>query len=192
VAALNPDAELLEADHGRVPLRSLIATGRFDFAKASQHPIWFKELNGFKDHVPETEEYGISSFVYRARRPFDEGRFNAFLSRTQPGLIRAKGLYWLAEDPTRVREVSLAGGAWKAEPIGTWWVSIPRGQWPRQPEFDAWLKAHWVEGHGDRRQELVFIGTGLDREDITSQLDACLEADQMLELSPRTTEADQA
>jgi G3E family GTPase len=181
VAALNPDAELLETDHGRVPLRSVLATGRFDFAKASQHPIWFKELNGFKDHIPETEEYGIGSFVYRARRPFDPGRFNAFLSRAQPGLIRAKGLYWLTNDRTRVREISLAGGAWRAEPIGTWWASIPRDQWPQQPEFETWLRAHWVDGCGDRRQELVFIGVGLDQTAIIAQLDACLDADQMLE-----------
>lgn len=192
VAALNPDAELLETDHGRVPLGSVIATGRFDFAKASQHPIWFKELNGFKDHIPETEEYGISSFVYRARRPFDLGRFNAFLSRTQPGLIRAKGLFWVADDPTRVREVSLAGGAWKAEPIGTWWASVPLGQWPRQPEFETWLQAHWVEAYGDRRQELVFIGVGLDQAAITAQLDACLDAHQMLEIPLQTTNGDQA
>lgn len=192
VAALNPDAELIEVDHGRVSLRSVIATGRFDFAKASQHPIWFKELNGFKDHIPETEEYGISSFVYRARRPFAQDRLDTFLGRSHPGLIRAKGLYWLADDPTRVREVSLAGGAWKAEPIGTWWASVPQGQWPRQPEFEAWLRSNWIDGYGDRRQELVFIGMGLDQKDIAAQLDACLEAEAMLEIPPLNTEGDQA
>jgi len=192
VAALNPDAELLETDHGRIPLRSVIATRRFDFAKASQHPIWFKELNGFQDHIPETEEYGISSFVYRARRPFDPHRFNAFLSRSQPGLIRAKGLFWVANDPTRVREVSLAGGAWKAEPIGTWWASIPQAQWPQQPEFEAWLKATWVDVYGDRRQELVFIGMGLDQKDIAAQLDACIETDPMFEIPQAHTEGDHA
>lgn len=192
VAALNPDAELLETDHGRIPLRSVIATRRFDFAKASQHPIWFKELNGFQDHIPETEEYGISSFVYRARRPFNPDRFNAFLSRSQPGLIRAKGLFWVANDPTRVREVSLAGGAWKAEPIGTWWASIPQAQWPQQPEFEAWLKATWVDVYGDRRQELVFIGMGLDQKDIAAQLDACIETDPMFEIPQAHTEGDHA
>jgi G3E family GTPase len=190
IAALNPDAEIIETDHGRLPLQSVIATGRFDFSKASQHPIWFKELNGFKDHIPESEEYGISSFVYRARRPFDADRFNSFLSRNQPGLVRAKGLYWLAGEPTRVLEVSLAGGAWKTEPIGTWWASVPRGQWPRQPEFETWLAANWVDGPGDRRQELVFIGMGLDQQSITAQLDACLAADPVLEIPSRMDEGD--
>lgn len=91
VRGLNADARILEVDHGRAPLDAVLDTGLFDEAKAQSHPLWFQELYGAHDHVPETEEYGISSFVYRARRPFDPELFNAFVNATWPGLIRAKG-----------------------------------------------------------------------------------------------------
>jgi G3E family GTPase len=90
VRALNPDAELIETDFGKVPLDKVLDTGRFDFEKAEQHPLWFKELNGFKDHVPETEEYSIRSFVYRERRPFDPMKLKAFINRSWPGVVRTK------------------------------------------------------------------------------------------------------
>ncbi|WP_313058924.1 GTP-binding protein, partial [Agrobacterium cavarae] len=91
VVGLNPDARLVEADFGQVDSADVLGTGLFDFAKAETHPLWFKELHGFKDHIPETEEYGIRSFVYRAKRPFDPARFHAFINRDWPGVIRAKG-----------------------------------------------------------------------------------------------------
>ncbi|TCT05676.1 zinc metallochaperone GTPase ZigA [Aquabacter spiritensis] len=174
IKALNPDAELIETDHARVPLRRVLGTGRFDFEKASQHPVWFKELNGFRDHVPETEEYGVSSFVYRARRPFHPERFNAFLAKTWPGLVRAKGLFWLATRPHRVGEMSLAGAICQTGTIGRWWASVPPEHWPTQPDWRSWLRAHWMPGYGDRRQELVFIGMALDEAAIRAALDACL------------------
>ena len=174
VRALNSDAELIEATFGKLPLSSILGTGRFSMEKSSQHSLWFKELNEFKDHIPETDEYGIRSFVYRRRLPFDPKRFEAFLAEKHSGLIRSKGLYWLADDPVQVREISLAGGAWKSDVIGRWWAGIPSDQWPTHPEFRAWLDTRWLEGVGDRRQELVFIGTDLDEARITAQLDACL------------------
>ncbi|MBB6309053.1 zinc metallochaperone GTPase ZigA [Xanthobacter tagetidis] len=174
VKSLNPDARLIETDYASVPLKEVLGTGRFDFERASTHPLWFKELNGFKDHVPETEEYGVTSFVYRARRPFHPERFNAFLARTWPGLVRAKGLFWLATRPQRVGEMSLAGAICQTGTIGRWWASVPQENWPTQPDWRSWLRAHWVPGYGDRRQELVFIGMGLDEGAMRAALDACL------------------
>ncbi|GLI24357.1 G3E family GTPase [Xanthobacter flavus] len=174
VKSLNPDARLIETDQSRVPLSEVLGTGRFDFEKASTHPVWFKELNGFKDHVPETQEYGVSSFVYRARRPFHPERFQAFLAQTWPGLVRAKGLFWLATRPKRVGEMSLAGSICQTGTAGRWWASVPKEHWPTQPDWRSWLRSHWVPGYGDRRQELVFIGMGLDEGAMRAALDACL------------------
>ncbi|WP_127090511.1 zinc metallochaperone GTPase ZigA [Aquabacter cavernae] len=174
VKALNPDARLIETDRAKVALTEVLGTGRFDFETASQHPIWFKELNGFRDHVPETEEYGVGSFVYRARRPFHPEKFNAFLARTWPGLVRAKGLFWLATRPNGVGEMSLAGAICQTGSIGRWWASVPPEHWPTQPDWRSWLRSHWMPGYGDRRQELVFIGMGLDEAAMRAELDACL------------------
>ncbi len=174
VKALNPDARLIETDFSKVALSDVLGTGLFDAERASTHPMWFKELNGFHDHVPETEEYGISSFVYRARRPFHPDRFHDFLARTWPGLVRAKGLFWLATRPRGVGEMSLAGAICQTGNIGRWWASIPQEHWPTSPDWRSWLRAQWVPGYGDRRQELVFIGIGLDEAKMRAELDACL------------------
>ena len=102
ITGLNPDARLIEVDFGKVEPRDILGTGLFDIEKAETHPLWFKELHGFKDHVPETEEYGIRSFVYRARQPFDPRKLQAFIGRTWPGVIRAKGFFWLATRPSQI------------------------------------------------------------------------------------------
>lgn len=174
VKALNPDARIHFAAFGRVPIDAVMGTGLFDPDKAEEHPLWFKELNGFRDHVPETEEYGVSSFVYRAQRPFHPARFQAFLDQAWPGLIRAKGLFWLATRPEWVGEMSLAGAICRTGPMGLWWAAVPRERWPDDPDWTARLRRNWAPVFGDRRQELVFIGTGLDEEAIRAALDACL------------------
>jgi len=174
VRALNADARLIETDFAAVGLADVLGTGRFDFDRAHQHPLWYRELNGFADHVPETEEYGVASFVYRARRPLHPAGFAAFLRRTWPGLIRAKGLFWLATRPRFVGEMSLAGAICRSGPMGLWWASVPRQRWPDHPEWRGRLDAVWADGWGDRRQELVFIGRGLDQAAIRAALDACL------------------
>ena len=179
VRALNPDARQVEADFGKVPLDAVLDTGLFDHEKAQEHPLWHKELYGFKDHVPETEEYGISSFVYRARRPFHPEKFSAFLSRTWPGLIRAKGHFWLATRPDWVGEMSLAGSICRTEAMGFWWAAVPRSRWPDHPEWTAILNRNWHSVWGDRRQELVFIGTELDEAAIRAALDLCLVGDAL-------------
>ena len=119
VVGLNPDARLVEADFGQVDSAVILGTGLFDFAKAETHPLWFKELHGFKGHIPETEEYGIRSFVYRAKRPFDPARFHAFINRDWPGVIRAKGFFWLATRPNHVGEISQAGALVKTARWGS-------------------------------------------------------------------------
>jgi G3E family GTPase len=182
VRSLNPDAELIETDFAQVPLGKILNTGRFDFEKAEQHPLWFKELNGFKDHVPETEEYGIRSFVYRERRPFDPVKLKAFINKSWPGVVRAKGFFWLATRPHYVGEISQAGALIRTGKRGLWWSSVPRHQWPDHPEWKAAMKPYLDPMWGDRRQEIVFIGCDpMDEAKIRTDLDACLvrEADFM-------------
>ena len=174
IRALNPEAVLIEADHSRVDAARILNTGLFDFDRAHQHPLWFKELYGFAHHTPETEEYGVSSFVYRARRPFHPAALHRVLNGDLPGVIRAKGHFWLATRPNWVAEFSLAGSMSSVSPLGGWWAAIPRDRWPDDPDAVAKMRENWAEPWGDRRQELVFIGSGMDRAAITAALDACL------------------
>jgi G3E family GTPase len=174
VKALNPEARLVETDFCRVPLDVVLDTGLFDYDRAHEHPLWFQELHGFRDHVPETEEYGVASFVYRARRPFHPGRFKAFLGRSWPGLIRAKGLFWLATRPEWVGDMSVAGAICRTDAMGFWWAAVPKERWPDHPDWRTMINRHWAPGWGDRRQELVFIGAGMDEAAIRAALDECL------------------
>ncbi|PZO68212.1 MAG: 4-hydroxytetrahydrobiopterin dehydratase [Paracoccus denitrificans] len=174
VRALNPDARLIETDFGRVEGDAIFDTGLFDFDRAHLHPMWAKELYGFADHIPETEEYGISSFVYRARRPFHPRKIYDVINRTLPGVIRAKGHFWIASRPNWAVEFSLAGVVSSVTPMGGWWASVPRDRWPTHPDSLAEAAKNWEEPWGDRRQELVFIGSGMDRAAITKALDDAL------------------
>ena len=175
VRALNPDAEIVEADFGKVPLDKVLATGRFDFEKAQQNPLWFKELNGFRDHIPETEEYGIRSFVYRARKPFEPASFQEFVNRAWPGVVRAKGFFWLATRPDHAGELSQAGALVRTEKRGRWWASVPPARWPDHAEWRESMHSYLDPVWGDRRQELVFIGCEpMNEERIRAELDDCL------------------
>ncbi|WP_323010049.1 GTP-binding protein [Paracoccus sp. (in: a-proteobacteria)] len=174
VRALNPDAKLIETDFSRVEPGAIFDTGLFDFDKAHLHPMWAKELYGFEDHVPETEEYGISSFVYRARRPFHPKKIYDLLNGDLPGVIRAKGHFWIASRPNWAVEFSLAGAMSSVTPLGGWWASVPRERWPTHPDSLAEVDMNWEEPWGDRRQELVFIGAGMDKAALTAWLDAAL------------------
>ena len=127
--------------------------------------------------MPETEEYGITSFVYRARRPFHPARLQAVLTGPLPGVIRAKGHFWLATRPDWVGEYSLAGAVAVTGGLGRWWSAVPQARWPEDPEWRRQVRANWDRTFGDRRQELVFIGVGLDQAAITAALDACLLPD---------------
>lgn len=175
VLALNPDADVIETDMGKVPLERVLNTGRFDYDKAHQHPLWFKELYGFKYHTPETEEYGIRSFVYRARRPFVPAKFKTFLDANWPGVVRAKGHFWLATRPDWVGELGQAGALVRNQAIGLWWAAIPKSQWPETDQWRDFVLSKWDPVFGDRRQEIVFIGTqDMDESALRAALDACL------------------
>lgn len=175
IASLNAGARIVTADFAAVDLDVILDTGLFDEEKAQGHPLWYKELYGFGDHQPETEEYGIESFVYRARRPFDPTRYHAFL--TSGGLdrvVRAKGFFWLATRPLWLGELALAGSQITSSRLGRWWATIPKNQWPDDGSFEAHVRQHWDPVWGDRRQELVLIGIGMDQAAIRAALDACL------------------
>ena len=174
IRALNPDARMIETDHSRVDPAAIFDTGLFDFDRASEHPLWAKELYGFAHHTPETEEYGIASFVYRARAPFHPGRVHAVLNGELPGVIRAKGHFWLATRPNWVAEFSLAGAVSSVAPLGSWWASVPKERWPTHPDALKEVASKWQEPWGDRRQEIVFIGHGMDEAALRAQLDAAL------------------
>ena len=175
IKALNPVARLLETDFSQVDLGEILDTGLFNLEAAQANPLWFKELNGFSDHVPETEEYGIRSFVYRARRPFNPLLLDRFIQSSWPGVIRAKGFFWLATRPRHVGEISQAGALVRTQRRGLWWASVPRQRWPDHADWRASMAPYLDPVWGDRRQEIVFIGTDpMQEAAITRALDACL------------------
>ena len=177
IRSLNADARILETDFSDVALSDVLETGLFDPDRAHEHPMWAKELYGFADHTPESEEYGITSHVYRARRPFVPEAILALLDGDLPGVIRAKGHFWIATRPDWVAEFSLAGALSGVTPLGTWWASVPRERWPSHDSARAYIAQHWQEPWGDRRQEIVFIGSGIDWPALKARLDACLLPD---------------
>lgn len=174
IRSLNADARIVETDHSVVESDIILDTGMFDFEKAHEHPMWAKELYGFADHVPETEEYGVASYVYRARQPFIPEQIMDVLNGDMPGVIRAKGHFWIASRPQWVAEYSMAGCLSSIGPLGQWWATVPDAQRPKSPTAQAYMNAHWQEPWGDRRQELVFIGAGIDWLALKARLDACL------------------
>ena len=175
VHALNPRARVLQAVNANLPLAEVLDTGRFDFAEAQKNPGWFQELYGFAEHVPETEEYGISSFVFRARTPFHPERLHRFFTDGDwPGVVRAKGFFWLASRREWVGEMSMAGAMRQHGAAGHWWVAVPKERWPEDRAWRRMIADRWDETWGDRRQELVFIGIGLDRDALDRALSACL------------------
>lgn len=179
---LNAEAEILPMVMGQVPLAKILDTGRFDFDRAASAPGWLKELRG--EHLPETEEYGIASMAYRARRPFHPARFHAFLHNPlkQGRLLRSKGFFWLASRPREAGSWSQAGGLMRYGLAGRWWRFVPTGQWPQDEEGLRAIMRHWEEGVGDCRQELVFIGQNLDFTALRAALDACLLDDAEMNL----------
>ena len=171
---LNTNAEIIPISNGKIEIDKILNTGLFDFEKAQQSPGWMQEMNG--EHIPETEEYGISSFVYEARRPFYPEKFHNFLhSKDIAGkLIRSKGFFWLASRPMFAGSWNQAGGIAHHGFAGMFWKAIPKDRWPEDQETLDFIDEKWVEPFGDMRQELVFIGQGLEKEKIIKLLDDCL------------------
>lgn len=175
VRALNPGAKLLRAVRGKVPLPEVLGTGLFDYDKAASSAGWIRELEG--EHLPETEAYGIGSFVYRTPQPFDAEKFWAFLHAPEnfAGVLRSKGFFWVAAEHRVAYEWAQAGGVSDVSPSGLWWAATPPEDWPEvedgeRPDQDP----SWDARFGDRQQELVFIGQRLDEPGLRQRLDACL------------------
>ena len=173
IKALNPDARCIETNYSEVDLKDVINTGMFDFEKAQEAPGWLKEMRG--EHIPETEEYNISSLTFKSRSPFHPKRFLDFLQSDLDGVYRVKGYFWLASRMEFVGQLSVAGKMAELSPAGKWWASIPKNQWDTEDEeMVSIIKKNWKQPYGDRRQELVFIGTGINKDDINKRLEACL------------------
>ena len=148
IRSLNADAKIIETDHSDVSGDTILNTGLFDFVQAHEHPMWAKELYGFADHTPETEEYGVASYVYRARQPFIPEKILEVLNGELPGVIRAKGHFWIATRPEWVAEFSLAGSLSSVKPLGTWWATLPPERWPEDESARSYMQAHWQEPWG--------------------------------------------
>jgi len=178
--ALNPRAKIIQSEFGKVPLDEVLGTGLFDFEQAAGAAGWMQELRG--EHIPETEEYGISSFVYTARRPFHPQRFRNVIDVEWPGVIRSKGLFWLASRYDYAGNWSQAGGICRNEMAGLWWSAVSKDKWPKNLEWQEEINKKLVAPHGDRRQELVLIGVKMNQDKLVKMLDSCLLTDDEMKL----------
>ncbi len=180
LAALNPRALQIVAENGAVPLDAILGTGRFDFDEAANAPGWLAELRG--EHLPETEEYGISSFVWQARAPLHPERFWNLIHSEWQGVLRSKGFFWLASRPSFAGSWSQAGGACRHGAGGYWWASVPKAHWPTEDEQIDSIMDRWDDDFGDRKQELVFIGIDMDEALLRERLSQCLLTEAELAL----------
>ena len=180
--ALNPSARIIETERSNVPLEAVLDTGLFDMEKAQTSARWIQELNGI--HTPETEEYGIASFVFRAHRPFHPKRFWDFIHTEWDGLLRSKGYFWLASRNDMIGMWSQAGGSAEYRPVGFWWAAAPKSKWPDDDEIRKSIMKDWQEPYGDRRQQLVYIGQDLPTEEMLEALRKCLLDDRELAMGP--------
>lgn len=181
--SLNATARIRPMVNGEIPLAEIMDTGLFSLERAAKAPGWLQELRG--THTPETEEYGISSAVYRERAPFHPGRFHNFLQAEWHNgvLLRAKGYFWNASRMTEIGSISQAGHIIRHGYIGRWWKFLPESYWPLDERRYAILDK-WEDPVGDCRQELVFIGQGIDWEILFRELDSCVLTQEEIELGP--------
>jgi G3E family GTPase len=177
---LNTSARIIPISNGEVAVQDVLSTGHFNFERAQQSPGWLKEMRG--EHIPETEEYGISSFSYVARRPFYPEKFYQFLHGSEKfgKLIRSKGYFWLSSRPESVGQWSQAGGIARYGYAGMFWKAVPKQDWPKDKESLEAIETYWEEPFGDMRQELIFIGQSLNQQAMVSALDNCLLSDDDL------------
>ncbi|MBL8889177.1 MAG: GTP-binding protein [Planctomycetaceae bacterium] len=183
---LNLTAEIIDCEHGSVPLEAILGTGRFDAHRHGPVLSWAEEIR--KGVHSESEEYGISSFVYRARRPFHPLRFYEFTQNPDfmHAILRSKGFVWIASRHDYVAYWSLAGRLYQLYPAAKWWATAPESAWPDDPEAWAMIRSNWREPYGDRRQELVIIGQDLDRDLFERALNVCLLSDAEMAGGPDT------
>jgi G3E family GTPase len=195
LARINPRAVQVVSRFGAVPLAQVLNTGRFDFDEAASAPGWLASLNHEPDHADapqgEADEFGIGNFIYRARRPFHPERLWALLHQEWKGVLRSKGFFWLATRNDIAGSLSQAGGACRHGPAGMWWAAQDRSEWPDgDDELAAEIAGDWYGDPddlsiGDRRQELVLIGVGIDAAQWTAKFDACLLSDDEYALGPQ-------
>jgi G3E family GTPase len=178
--SLNPRAAIVHSSFGKVPLDAVMNTGKFDFEAAQEAPGWLKELRG--EHLPESEEYGISSFVYRARKPFHPQRLWDWFGQEWPGVIRSKGHFWIATRPEFSATWSQAGAVSRNELPGMWWAATPDEHWPTDEDHLQSIRARWEKPYGDRQQELVLIGIDMNQKALVEGFDACLLTKEELSL----------
>ncbi|MFT3901944.1 MAG: GTP-binding protein [Niabella sp.] len=180
IQKLNPTARIIASEFGKVAPKEILHTGLFDFEEAQNSAGWQKELEA-ETHTPETEEYGISSFVFRNQRPFHPARFWQYLNEEYPsGVIRAKGLFWLASRPGDALNFSQAGGSSRLERAGVWWCTMPFKERMKYASFvynQDMIEQRWSQQWGDRMNELVFIGQDINKVKMISDLEKCLLQD---------------
>lgn len=178
---LNPSAKIIEAEYCKVDSKQILNTNLFNFEEAEQSAGWIEELNK-EEHTPETEEYGIGSFVYRSSKPFDPRRFFDFIQNNFPStIIRSKGMFWLASRPDQALIWGQAGGSLKTDSAGVWWSSMSFEDRIRHVTFvenQALIESDWDTRFGDRKVEIVFIGQDMDESKIRRDLDVCLSSDE--------------
>jgi G3E family GTPase len=179
---LNPRARIEVSEFGRVPLDRVLDTKLFDFDEAAEAPGWLREMRG--EHKPETEEYGIGSFAWRARRPMHPQRFWNLINGEWPGVVRSKGFFWLASRPTFAGSWSQAGPVCRHGAAGYWWAAVPKEHWPADPDSRAAIEKEWDANVGDARQEIVLIGIEMDEADLRLRLSACLLSDEEMAEGP--------
>ncbi|GAB0174637.1 MAG: zinc metallochaperone GTPase ZigA [Candidatus Altimarinota bacterium] len=185
---LQPTAEYIETDWGKVDIDRVIDTGLFSMEKAENSTLWMRELQsgGHKNHTPETEEYGISSFIYRRNKPFHPERFLSLANREWAGVIRSKGLFWLASRNNLAGSWGQAGGSVRVDPAGSWLSALPKEQLALYPEYQAELLDFKDFPYHDRRQELVIITIRGNQKEIENMLDAALLTDEEMLAGPET------
>lgn len=179
IGALNPKAKIYETTNSEIELDRVMGTGLYDLSEAEETTGW---LDSLVEYTPETEEYGISNFVYERRIPFHPGRLYEIFTQEWAGVIRSKGLFWLA---TRLRHAgywSQAGAMCQNQCMGFFWAAVPKEYWPTDPDGLAEIEKTWKEPNGDCRQEIVLIGSGMDRHKLTSMLDEALLTPEELEI----------
>ena len=182
ITKLNPKAKVIKTEYSRVDINEVVGTGRFDFEEAESSAGWIQELEN--EHTPETEEFGIGSFVFRSKKPFHPERFLNFIQNDFPtNVIRSKGLFWLGSRSDQALIWSSAGGSIKSDPAGVWWASMPFSERINYTAFvdnQASIESDWEPPFGDRKIELVFIGQQLNPDIIKNQLESCLLNDEEL------------
>jgi G3E family GTPase len=183
---LNPRAKIIRSEFGKVALEEVLGTSLFNFDDASQAAGWMKELRG--EHIPESEEYGIKSFVYSARKPFHPMRFKKLIDSNWPGVVRSKGLFWLASRYDFAGNWSQAGAICRNEMAGKFWAAMPITSWPENEDWKKHILSYFVEPHGDRRQEIVLIGINMDEPKLRKMLDEALLTDLEMGLGKKAWE----